>query len=96
MCINNEVGSIQPIEEIKNVLKDHPLVKFHVDMVQALGKIKIDLKGIDCASFSAHKINGLKGSGLLFKRNLLMEDSKSLVYVEELVMLVRILFLLKL
>ena len=68
MCINNEVGSIQPIEEIKNVLKDHPLVKFHVDMVQALGKIKIDLKGIDCASFSAHKINGLKGSGLLFKR----------------------------
>ena len=37
-------------------------------MVQALGKIKIDLKGIDCASFSAHKINGLKGSGLLFKR----------------------------
>ena len=65
---NNEVGSIQPIEEIKNVLKDHPLVKFHVDMVQALGKIKIDLKGIDCASFSAHKINGLKGSGLLFKR----------------------------
>ena len=68
MCINNEVGSIQPIEEIKNVLQDHPLVKFHVDMVQALGKIKIDLKGIDCASFSAHKINGLKGSGLLFKR----------------------------
>ena len=52
MCINNEVGSIQPIEEIKNVLKDHPLVKFHVDMVQALGKIKIDLKGIDCASFT--------------------------------------------
>lgn len=68
MCINNEVGSIQPIEEIKNVLQDYPLVKFHVDMVQALGKIKIDLKGIDCASFSAHKINGLKGSGLLFKR----------------------------
>ena len=72
MCINNEVGSIQPIEEIKNVLKDHPLVKFHVDMVQALGKIKIDLKGIDCASFSAHKINGLKGSGLLLKENLLL------------------------
>ena len=68
MCINNEVGSIQPIEEIKRLLKDYPLVKFHVDMVQALGKIKIDLNGIDCASFSAHKINGLKGSGLLFKR----------------------------
>ena len=44
------------------------LLSLHVDMVQALGKIKIDLKGIDCASFSAHKINGLKGSGLLFKR----------------------------
>lgn len=68
MCINNEVGSIQPIEEIKKLLKDYPLIKFHVDMVQALGKIKVDLNGIDCASFSAHKINGLKGSGLLFKR----------------------------
>ena len=67
MANNNEVGAIQPIEQIKEVLKDHELVKLHVDMVQALGKMPIDLKGIDCASFSAHKINGLKGSGILYK-----------------------------
>lgn len=67
MYVNNEIGSIQPIHEIKKILKDFPLVKFHVDMVQALGKLPIDLKDIDCASFSAHKICGLKGSGLLYK-----------------------------
>ena len=67
MYVNNEIGSILPIEDIKNVLKDHPLIKFHVDMVQALGKLPIHLDGIDCASFSAHKIYGLKGSGLLYK-----------------------------
>lgn len=67
MHINNEVGAIQPIEEVKTLLKDYPLIKFHVDMVQSLGKLPIDLTDIDCASFSAHKINGLKGSGLLYK-----------------------------
>lgn len=67
MYVNNEIGSIQPIEQIKGLLKEYPLIKFHVDMVQALGKLPIRLDGIDCASFSAHKINGLKGSGLLYK-----------------------------
>lgn len=67
MYINNEIGSILPIEDIKKILINYPLVKFHVDMVQALGKLPIHLDGIDCASFSAHKINGLKGSGILFK-----------------------------
>lgn len=67
MYVNNEVGSIQPIDEIKQLLKDFPLIKFHVDMVQALGKMPIHLDGIDCASFSAHKIYGLKGSGFLYK-----------------------------
>lgn len=67
MYVNNELGAIEPIEEIKNLLKDYPLIKFHVDMVQALGKLPIHLQGIDCASFSAHKINGLKGSGILYK-----------------------------
>ena len=67
MYINNELGAIEPISEIKELLKDHPLIKLHVDMVQALGKVPVDLKGIDCASFSAHKIYGLKGSGILYK-----------------------------
>lgn len=67
MYVNNELGAIQPINEIVNLLKDYPLIKFHVDMVQALGKMFIHLEGIDCASFSAHKIYGLKGSGFLYK-----------------------------
>lgn len=67
MHVNNEIGAIQPIEDIKKLLKKYPLIKFHVDMVQSLGKLPIDLQGIDCASFSAHKIYGLKGSGFLYK-----------------------------
>ncbi len=68
MMVNNEVGMIFPIHEIRNILNDYPNCRFHVDMVQALGKIPIDLRDVDLASFSSHKIYGLKGSGLLFKR----------------------------
>lgn len=68
MYVNNELGSINDINRIKDILKGYPLVKLHVDMVQALGKILVDLNDIDLASFSAHKINGLKGSGLLYKK----------------------------
>lgn len=68
MYVNNEVGSINPIAKIKDIiLKKNSKIKFHVDMVQALGKIPIDLSIVDLASFSAHKIYGLKGSGLLYK-----------------------------
>lgn len=67
MYVNNELGSINDIEGIANYLKDYPKVIFHVDMVQALGKIDINLNNVDLASFSAHKISGLKGSGLLYK-----------------------------
>ena len=68
MYVNNEVGVINPIEEIKRIVKKHDKIKLHFDMVQALGKLPIDLNNVDLASFSAHKIYGLKGSGLLFKR----------------------------
>ncbi len=68
MLVNNELGSIQPINEVIELLKQYPKIKLHCDMVQALGKIKISLEGIDYASFSAHKINGLKGSGILYKK----------------------------
>ncbi|MFQ6791713.1 MAG: cysteine desulfurase family protein [Thomasclavelia sp.] len=67
MYVNNEIGVINPIEEIKKIVKKHHKVKLHFDMVQALGKLPIDLTDVDLASFSAHKIYGLKGSGLLFK-----------------------------
>lgn len=67
MAVNNEVGSINPIKEIGELLKDYPKIAFHVDMVQAIGKIDIPLENIDMFSFAGHKIHGLLGSGALIK-----------------------------
>ncbi len=71
MHVNNEVGIIQPLEEIGLILKRYPKIYFHVDHVQGFGKIPIDFHkfNIDLATMSGHKINGLKGTGLLFKRD---------------------------
>ena len=68
MYVNNEVGMVFPIEKVYQMIqKINPKIKLHVDMVQALGKMPIDLTHVDLASFSAHKIYGLKGSGVLYK-----------------------------
>lgn len=69
MTANNEIGTIQPIEELVQVCKYHK-IKFHTDAVQAIGHIKIDVKllGIDMLSASAHKFNGPKGIGFLYIR----------------------------
>lgn len=68
MHVNNEIGSIQPIEEIADLLAQYPKVFFHVDAVQGLGKVplRLDREGIDLCTFSGHKINGLKGTGVLY------------------------------
>lgn len=69
MAVNNEVGSIQPLTEIEEVLKDYPTVHFHVDAVQAIGKIPFSLGNssrIDLATFSAHKFHGPKGIGFMY------------------------------
>lgn len=69
MHVNNEIGSIQPIAEIKNIINlVNPNVLLHVDGVQGFGKVESYLKkwGIDSYSFSGHKIYGPKGIGGLF------------------------------
>ena len=66
--VDSEIGLRQPIKEIAKILKDYPKCFFHVDCTQALGKIPVDLTDIDLASMSAHKIYGMKGIGLLIKK----------------------------
>jgi cysteine desulfurase len=68
--VNNEVGTIQPIVEIGELLKQYPKIIFHVDHVQGIGKVPLNLHntGIDLCTMSAHKFNGLKGAGILFVR----------------------------
>ena len=63
MKLNNEIGAVNDVEEIAKIVKKHPGTYFHSDITQALGKIDIDLSNIDLASFSAHKIHGLKEIG---------------------------------
>ena len=68
MAVNNEVGSVMPLEEIKQIVKKNSHALLHIDCVQALKRIDLDLSQVDLASFSAHKIEGLKGSGILMKK----------------------------
>ena len=67
-AVSSEIGIIQPYEEIGKILKDYPKCFYHVDMTQAIGKIKINLDDVDMASFSTHKLFGPKGIGVLVKK----------------------------
>ncbi len=68
MGVNNEVGTVEPIHLIAKLLSNYPKIVFHVDAVQAFGKININYKEIDMFTISSHKIHGLKGTGALVKK----------------------------
>ncbi|APP09494.1 aminotransferase V [Lactobacillus delbrueckii subsp. delbrueckii DSM 20074 = JCM 1012] len=71
MGVNNEIGTIQPIREISEILADYPNIHFHVDNVQALGKgiwDQVFTSRVDMMSFSSHKFHGPRGIGILYKK----------------------------
>ena len=67
-AVNSEIGILQPLDEISKIVKEHPKCFFHSDMTQAIGKIPVDISNIDLVSFSAHKFFGIKGIGVLIKK----------------------------
>ncbi|MGF0049683.1 cysteine desulfurase family protein [Streptococcus alactolyticus] len=71
MAVNNEIGSIQPIAAISDVLADKPGITFHVDAVQAIGKVPVAdylTERVDFASFSGHKFHSVRGVGFIYKK----------------------------
>jgi len=68
MAANNETGVIQPMREISQICHEHGVL-LHTDMVQAFGKMDVDLSLVDAASFAAHKFYGPKGVGFLYLRS---------------------------
>ena len=68
-AVDSELGTVQPIREIAEIVKGYPDCRLHVDATQTVGKIPLVLDGVDTMSMAPHKFYGLNGSGLLFKRN---------------------------
>ena len=69
MAVNNEIGSVQPIQAISELLADKPTISFHVDAVQALAKIPTEkylTDRVDFATFSSHKFHGVRGVGFIY------------------------------
>lgn len=72
MAVNNEIGAIQPIKDISQVLASYPSIHFHVDAVQSVGHVDTKVwltPRVDFATFSAHKFHGPRGVGFIFWRH---------------------------
>lgn len=72
MAVNNEMGAIQPIGAISELLEEYPTIHFHVDAVQAVGKVNRSIwltPRVDFATFSAHKFHGPRGVGFIYWKN---------------------------
>ncbi len=67
--VDSELGTIQPIKKIANIVSKYPNCIFHTDATQAVGKIKVDFKNVDFVTFAPHKFYGLNGFGVLLNIN---------------------------
>ena len=72
--VDSEVGTVQPIKEIADFLKEYPNCALHVDATQAIGKVDLDFSNVDLISFAPHKFYGLNGFGVLLKRKGIVLD----------------------
>ncbi|HOO68327.1 MAG TPA: cysteine desulfurase family protein [Bacilli bacterium] len=72
--VNSEIGLLQPIKEIGDIVKEYPKCYFHSDMTQSIGKVQVDIDNVDFVSFSAHKFYGIKGMGCLLKNENIVID----------------------
>ena len=73
--VDSELGIKQDIDTISKIVKKYPKCYLHIDATQAIGKIKVDFTNIDFLSMSAHKIFGIKGIGLLVKKENIAIDN---------------------
>ena len=78
-AVDSELGVVQPIPEMREILKDFPNCRLHVDATQAIGRIPFSFKGLDTMALAAHKFGGINGSGIRVKRaDLVLEPRMAL------------------
>ena len=66
--VDSELGTVQPVKAVADILRDYPGCRLHVDATQAVGKTAVSFENVDTMTFAPHKLGGLNGSGVLLKR----------------------------